>query len=61
MDIQPENFNKENTPSEPNSAPTEIMQKLLSSNIFNHEEETSSEEDVAQDDTVGFKGKVFWV
>jgi hypothetical protein len=58
MDISEDQFNKENQPKETNKQPTDIMQKLMSSNLYRNEEQTSSEEDEVVDNEIGFKGRI---
>ena len=56
MDISEEQFNKENLPTKSDNKPTDIMQKLMSSNLYRNEEQTSSEEEEIIDNEIGFKG-----
>lgn len=47
---------KENKPAENDKQPTDIMQKLLSSNLFKEEEASSSEETRIQEEDPGLEG-----
>jgi hypothetical protein len=55
MDISEDVMNKENQEASSKRTPTDIMQKLMNSNLYRNEEQTSSEEEIVEDD-IGFKG-----
>jgi hypothetical protein len=58
MDISEEAKKTQGSEEGQDSTPTDIMQKLLSSNLFKNEEQTSDEEDTVPDGDVGFEGKL---